>query len=123
MDDRCLYGHRVSKDFAWVIQQRVCPVCGAPTVSVAGYQLARRLAGGLSIEAVHAFKTVRMLEEEYVLVPREQAAEGDGEASEEGFEDIPTTSAAAGAPVDDASPMAGENTDRSFADGPPTPEA
>jgi len=127
MDHRCLYGHRVPKDFAWVIQQRVCPVCGAPSVSVSGYQLARRLANELSIEAMSAFNTVRMLEEDYVLFPRDQLPDSPAEASgDASFEDIPTTPDAASHRAEHDKfgvALTSEDTDKSFPEGPPTPEA
>lgn len=70
MDHRCLYGHRVSESFAFAIEQRQCPVCGAPTVSVLGYQLARRLAAEVKLEALQAFNAIRLIEDDYVLAPK-----------------------------------------------------
>ncbi len=122
MDHRCLYGHRVPKDFAWVIQQRVCPVCGAPSVSTSGYQLARRLANELSIEAMSAFNTVRMLEEDYVLFPRDQLPDSPEASADAGFEDLPTTSEAVSAGVEPEAfgvALMGEATDKSFPEAPP----
>ena len=64
MDHRCLYGHRVPETFVYAIQSRSCPTCGAPTVTVNGYQAARKLAAEGGIEAVAAFNAMRLLETE-----------------------------------------------------------
>lgn len=70
-DHRCLYGHRVPARLAFAIQSRQCPVCGAPSISISGYQAARRLAEELQIDALVAFNSVRLLEQSYRLVPIE----------------------------------------------------
>jgi hypothetical protein len=72
MDHRCLYGHRTPASFAFAIDSGSCPVCGAPLVSVVGYQIARKLASTVPLDPVDAFNTVRTLELEYELVPRTQ---------------------------------------------------
>jgi hypothetical protein len=77
MDHRCLYGHRVPESFAFAIENRTCPTCGAPTITLDGYKLARRLATEIPLEAVQAFKAAALLEEAYVLTPREEAADAD----------------------------------------------
>lgn len=69
MDHRCLYGHRVPASFTFAIQSRSCPTCGAATVTLVGYQAARRLATEAGMEAVAAFHAVRVLEGEFTLVP------------------------------------------------------
>jgi hypothetical protein len=77
MDHRCLYGHRVPAAFTFAIQNRNCPTCGANTVTVEGYQLARKLATEVGLEAVQAFNAVRVVEADYVLtrlVPAEAPA-------------------------------------------------
>lgn len=74
MDHRCLYGHRVPVTFAYAIQSRSCPTCGAPTVTLNGYQAARKLAAEGGIEAVAAFNALRLLETEWVLSPVAAAA-------------------------------------------------
>lgn len=75
MDHRCLYGHRVPSTFTYAIQSRSCPTCGAPTVTVAGYAAARKLATEGGLEAVAAFHAVRLLEGEWTLVPNAQGAQ------------------------------------------------
>lgn len=70
MDYRCLYGHRVSAEFSFAIENDTCPRCGAQLVSVDGYQLARSLAAGVPLEAVQAFATVRFLEKNFDLTPK-----------------------------------------------------
>lgn len=77
MDHRCLYGHRVPITFTFAIQNRVCPTCGANTVTLNGYQAARRLTQEAQIDAVIAFNAVRILESEWVLTPIAGAAEED----------------------------------------------
>src|SRR5687768_359447 len=69
MDHRCLYGHRVPVAFTYAIQSRSCPTCGAPTVTVTGYQAARKLTTEVGLEAVAAFSAIRVLESEWVLTP------------------------------------------------------
>ena len=54
MDHRCLYGHRVPAAFTFAIQNRTCPTCGAPTVTITGYQAARKLTTEVGLEAVTA---------------------------------------------------------------------
>lgn len=73
MDHRCLYGHRVPASFTFAIQSRSCPTCGAPTVSLVGYQAARKLAVEGGIDAVAAFHAVRLLETEWTLTPNAAA--------------------------------------------------
>ena len=70
MDHRCLYGHRVTRDQIYAIDRRICPVCGAATVSVEGYQLARRLCSEVPLQAVDAFNTVLFLEKHFTVSPR-----------------------------------------------------
>lgn len=81
-DHRCLYGHRVQARFAFAIQSRQCPMCGAPTISIQGYQAARRLADELHQDALVAFNTLRLLEQSWRLVPI----------------DVPTTATPSGQP-------------------------
>ncbi|MDP2313255.1 MAG: hypothetical protein Q8P41_10145 [Pseudomonadota bacterium] len=69
MDHRCLFGHRVPATFTFAIQSRSCPTCGAPTVTITGYQAARKLTTDAGLEAVAAFNAVRVLESEWVLMP------------------------------------------------------
>jgi hypothetical protein len=69
MDHRCLYGHRVPAAFTYAIQSRSCPTCGAPTVTITGYQAARKLTTEVGLEAVAAFSAIRVLESEWVLTP------------------------------------------------------
>lgn len=80
IDHRCLYGHRTPGSFAFAIDSGSCPVCGAPLVSVVGYQIARKLASTVPLDPVDAFNTVRTLEKEYDLVPRVHA-EDEAEVS------------------------------------------
>jgi hypothetical protein len=69
MDHRCLYGHRVPATFAFAIQNRLCPMCGAATVTVAGYQVARKLTTDANLDAVQAFNVIKVIESEWVLQP------------------------------------------------------
>lgn len=69
MDHRCLYGHRVTRDQLYAIDRRLCPICGAATVSLEGYQLARRLCAEVPLQAVDAFNTVLFLEKHFTVVP------------------------------------------------------
>ncbi len=69
MDNRCLYGHRVPAAFTFAIQSRSCPTCGAPTVTVTGYEAARKLTTEVGLEAVAAFNAIRVLESDWVLTP------------------------------------------------------
>ena len=78
MDHRCLYGHRTPSSFGFAIEQGSCPVCGAPMVSVMGYQIARKLAAEVPMDPVQAFNTVRYLESNYELTPK---AEDEAEVS------------------------------------------
>jgi len=75
MDHRCLYGHRVPSTYAFAIQNRLCPMCGAGTVTVTGYQVARKLATDASLDAVSAFNVVKVIESEWNLVPLNQTEE------------------------------------------------
>ena len=81
MDHRCLYGHRVSADFEFAVRNRVCPTCGATTITLNGYQLARELSEDVALDGVDAFKVALHLERNYTLTPTseggEEAAEGD----------------------------------------------
>jgi len=74
MDHRCLYGHRVPTAFTFAIQNRSCPTCGAPTVTVNGYQAARKLATEAGLDAVAAFHALRVIEADWVLAPASQSA-------------------------------------------------
>ena len=69
MDHRCLYGHRVPATFAFAIQNRLCPMCGAATVTVAGYQVARKLTTDANLDAVQAFNVIKVIESEWTLQP------------------------------------------------------
>ena len=69
MDHRCLYGHRVPATFAFAIQNRLCPMCGAATVTVTGYQVARKLTTDANMDAVQAFNVIKVIESEWVLQP------------------------------------------------------
>lgn len=69
MDHRCLYGHRVPSTFTFAIQNRSCPTCGAPTVTLHGYQAARKIATETGLDAVAAFHAIRVIEAEWVLSP------------------------------------------------------
>jgi len=78
MDYRCLYGHRTPASYSFAIEQGICPMCGAPIVSVVGYQIARKLASTVPLDPVVAFNTMRELEKDYELVakvPDEDEAE------------------------------------------------
>lgn len=75
MDYRCLYGHRTPSTFNFAIEQGICPMCGAPIVSVVSYQIARKLAAAVPLDPVTAFNTLRILEKDYELVAREPAEE------------------------------------------------
>lgn len=84
MDHRCLYGHRVPATFAFAIQNRLCPMCGAATVTVAGYQVARKLTTEANLDAVQAFNVIKVIESEWILQPvgaetRSSTANHDGE--------------------------------------------
>lgn len=70
MEHRCLYGHKVTRDQLYAIDRRLCPVCGAATVTLEGYQLARRLCLEVPLQAVDAFNTVLFLEKHFAVVPR-----------------------------------------------------
>lgn len=85
MDHRCLYGHRVPATFAFAIQNRLCPMCGAATVTVTGYQVARKLTTDANLDAVQAFNVIKVIESEWVLqaagteAPRPAASAPDQE--------------------------------------------
>ena len=79
MDHRCLYGHRIPEQFSFAINQRVCPTCGAPCVTLEGYRLARRLTQEVPLEALAAFTVVRLLETNYTITAK--PADGAEEAS------------------------------------------
>lgn len=85
MDHRCLYGHRVVSEYAYAIERRTCPTCGAPTVTVQGYRLARKLTKEVPLGALEAFHTVRVVELNYVIEERQdtqkQAIEAQNELS------------------------------------------
>lgn len=74
MDHRCLYGHRVPDSYKYSVQQRLCPTCGAPTITVDGYRLARRLSQEVPLDAITAFNTMYLIEEEHVLVAQVKEA-------------------------------------------------
>lgn len=82
MDHRCLYGHRISEQFNFAIQQRICPICGAPTVTLDGYKLARELAQEVPMDALAAFNAACYLESRYVLTPLERGAESSAPAAQ-----------------------------------------
>lgn len=79
MDHRCLYGHRIPEQFTFAINQRLCPTCGAPCVTLDGYRLARRLTQEVPLEALAAFNVVRILETSFTLTPK--PAEGADESA------------------------------------------
>ncbi len=85
MDHRCLYGHRVQTELAYAIERRTCPTCGAPTVTVQGYRLARKLTKEVPLGALEAFHTVRVVELNYTIEERidteAQAIEAQNELS------------------------------------------
>lgn len=83
MDHRCLYGHRIPEQFSFAIQQRLCPTCGAPCVTLDGYRLARRLTQEVPLEALAAFNVVRILEGAFVLTPRPNEGGEDSSASQQ----------------------------------------
>lgn len=94
MDHRCLYGHRIPEHFTFAIQQRTCPTCGAPCVTLDGYRLARRLTQEVPLEALAAFNVVRILEGHYVLTARPSEGADDASTSQQievapGAEDAP----------------------------------
>jgi len=64
-------------------------MCGAPTVTVLGYQLARRLTEELKMEAILAFDSIRLVEADFDVTPRQRPAEGkDDEADDEAVSEI-----------------------------------
>ena len=69
MDHRCLYGHRVPATFAYAIQNRLCPMCGASTVTVTGYQVARKLTQEAGMDAHAAFQAVKVIEADWIFQP------------------------------------------------------
>lgn len=69
MDHRCLYGHRVPAAFTFAIQSRTCPTCGAPTLTINGYQVARKITLEAQLDAVAAFQIVRIIEADWVITP------------------------------------------------------
>ena len=90
MDHRCLYGHRVPATFAFAIQNRLCPMCGAATVTVAGYQVARKLTTEANLDAVQAFNVIKVIESEWVLQPVGAEARPTG-SNHDGEETGPAT--------------------------------
>lgn len=83
MDYRCLYGHRVPDSYKFAIQQRTCPTCGSPTITVSGYRLARRLANEIPLDAITAFNTIYLIEEEHVITKTEASDVEDEEVEAE----------------------------------------
>lgn len=83
MDHRCLYGHRIPEQFSFAIQQRLCPTCGAPCVTLDGYRLARRLTQEVPLEALAAFNVVRILEGSFVLTAKASEGGDDSSASQQ----------------------------------------
>lgn len=81
MDHRCLYGHRVPATFAYAIQNRLCPMCGASTVTVTGYQAARKLTQEANLDAVNAFAIIRVIEGDYTLQPNTAAESSKSNSS------------------------------------------
>ncbi|MCP4806988.1 MAG: hypothetical protein GY913_18025 [Proteobacteria bacterium] len=81
MDHRCLYGHRTPASFGFAIESGSCPVCGAPLVSVVGYQTARDLAADVPMDPVLAFNTVQYLEQHYDMSPKGDVEEEPAEVS------------------------------------------
>ncbi|MCB9791731.1 MAG: hypothetical protein H6741_03300 [Alphaproteobacteria bacterium] len=77
MDHRCLYGHRVPESFTFAIERRICPTCGAGTVTLEGYQLARRLAAEVPLQAVDAFNTVLFLQRNFDMSAKGSAEEAE----------------------------------------------
>jgi len=78
MDHRCLYGHRVPETYKYSLTQRLCPVCGAPTVTVEGYRLARRLAQEVPLDAITSFNAIYLIEEEHMIVAQAKEAPAEG---------------------------------------------
>lgn len=83
MDHRCLYGHRISEQFNFAIQQRMCPICGAPSVTLDGYRLARELAQEVPMDALAAFNAACYLESRYTLVPLSPESIARAEAAQD----------------------------------------
>lgn len=83
MDHRCLYGHRIPEQFSFAINQRVCPTCGAPCVTLDGYRLARRLTQEVPLEALAAFTVVRLLETHYSITAKPADGVDDASASQQ----------------------------------------
>ncbi len=98
MDHRCLYGHRIPEQFSFAIQQRLCPTCGAPCVTLDGYRLARRLTQEVPLEALAAFNVVRILEGAFTLVPKPAEGADEGSTSQQ-IEVAPTGDDAAEPPA------------------------
>ena len=111
MDHRCLYGHRVPDTFKYSLNQRLCPTCGAPTVTVEGYRLARRLAQEVPLDAITSFNAIYLIEEEHVITA--QAKDAPAETKPEKGEvtlpeddgGLPKGNGAAPPKVDDALAM------------------
>lgn len=102
MDHRCLYGHRIPETFTFAIQQRSCPTCGAPSVTVEGYQLARQLTEHVRLEAMAAFNSVRFIEERYNLSAARVEAAGAASAAPISADDVEVADDELSAEVDAA---------------------
>jgi hypothetical protein len=76
MDHRCLYGHRVPAAFTFAIQNRTCPTCGAQTVTINGYQAARKVTSEAGIDAVTVFQIIRIIESEWLIATPPAPTEG-----------------------------------------------
>ena len=83
LDHRCLYGHRIPEQFTFAINQRTCPTCGAPCVTLDGYRLARRLTQEVPLEALAAFTVVRLLETNYTITAKPAEGADDSSTSQQ----------------------------------------
>lgn len=115
MDHRCLYGHRIPEQFSFAINQRVCPTCGAPCVTLDGYRLARRLTQEVPLEALAAFTVVRLLETHYTIAAKPVDGVEDPAASQQ-IEVAPTA-------AEDPSAVTGEPPAKGAPARPPSASA
>lgn len=67
MDHRCLQGHRVPAAFTFAIQNRMCPMCGNPTITEVGFDAAGLLAAKAAMDLPGAFSVIRVLESAFSL--------------------------------------------------------
>ena len=120
MDHRCLYGHRVPAAFTFAIQSRSCPTCGSNTVSINGYQVARRLATDAGLDAMAAFNAVRVIEKDWTFVSVNTAPEAAVAPSPAALSAPEEDSAARSTKEDDVE-IVDEDADRATAPPPPPP--